>query len=162
MTVLRHILIIGVLFPWLGGTLFCFFSYMNEKVTDYSSYLYFLFMAGFAAIIGLILTIIINVFITALTFLVFRTLKRKKERLDLIACVTVTLTASALYGISLTGIADEIRVTKLQLFLSAIIPALIVGYLSFLNWNFAKQDPPSIPPNPHAPSAQVTAEVIKP
>jgi len=111
-------------------------------------------VASVAAIIGLVFTIIINAFITSLTFFVFRALKSKKSQLDLIACMAVTLTASALYAISLTGIADAIRVTKLQLFLSASIPALIAGYLSFLNWNDPKQDQQGVSPNTRSPSAQ--------
>ena len=153
MTAIRHILIIGALFPWLGGTLFCYSSYLNGKVADYSNALFFLFVASVAAIIGLVFTIIINAFITSLTFFVFRVLKSKKGQLDLIACMAVTLSASALYAISLTGIANAIRVTKFQLFLSATIPAVIAGYLSFLNWNDPKQDQQGIPPNTHSPSA---------
>lgn len=65
---LRHILIMMILCPWIGGTIIGYSAYLNTKVTDLPGALAYLFAAAVGVLLfGLLLTCVTHVLFTSVT-----------------------------------------------------------------------------------------------
>jgi hypothetical protein len=137
MRTLRHIAIMGLLSPWIGGTLIGYCAYWNTRVTDIASALFYLVTAAIGVLLaGLLLFIVPNCLVTAGSYVAFMLVSRTSvsRTVKKSAIVLLSLSAAAGYAWMMRGTAAEIDASTTQVALSAMLTGSLAAWLNCLNW----------------------------
>jgi len=148
---LKHILIMGLLAPWIGGTAVGYSAYLNTRVTDFASAVEWLATAAFGVLFfGLVVTILPNLLLTGLSWLVFWCVAQGKASAVAKGRATILLSFafSFAYALMVKPIADDIGTSAAQLAVAAMLSGSAAAWLNYLNWRPSEPRTASIPAQP--------------
>lgn len=135
--VIKHILVMSFITPWIGGTIIGYCAYWNTKVVDLPSAISYFFTAAMGVLLfGLLLTSFVNIPLSLISYMTFRLLsKASLTRLrKKIAIVAFTIIFTACFGFMVSDIASDIGTSFSQVVFAICFSAFIASLLNLLNW----------------------------
>lgn len=133
----RHILIMMILCPWIGGTIIGYSAYLTTKVTDLPSALSYLFTAAVGVLLfGLLLTCVAHVLFTSVSYGAFLLIHHTKvsTRQKFWWICGLSFVFAILEGMVVLPIARDIKAPDSSVIVACMVAGSLGAWLNSLNW----------------------------